>query len=317
MRSGGGRSGKPAAADAEGHRRGHHHRVRPRPSSRSCRRSPRWAATTRRRWPRRAAHPRADAPRRPRRHRGGLPAAGGVHAGRAAPGGGWEVLPRFEPKQRRDDVPGVRWRSDGAARPPSAPRRPTRCPVPPRCLGRAGVRLLSSRGARLTTELYVMGCEYIPLGLGGGRHPGGGRQPRAGVWRTSARRCSASSSPPRPGGTPAEAGRWAGRDGPRAAAGGGGAGGRHRDGGGRLSLFSQGQPPPRVLAGVQEDRRQPRPGRGFTVAPPKPAARRPPPAPRRPRPPRGFTLKGSSSANVPVEAGAGALAAPPSCWRWR
>lgn len=81
----------------------------------------------------------------------------GVRLGRV------EVLPRFKPQQRRANVPGVVTvmvlpQKDGTSAPAPRPDRP---------LLEAVHRHLDTRRA-LTTELYVIGCEYIALGLGVG-----------------------------------------------------------------------------------------------------------------------------------------------------
>ncbi len=81
----------------------------------------------------------------------------GVRLGRV------EVLPRFKPQQRRPNVPGVVTvmvlpHKDGTSAP--APR-------PDRHVLEAVHRQLDERRA-LTTELYVIGCEYIALGIGVG-----------------------------------------------------------------------------------------------------------------------------------------------------
>ena len=74
-----------------------------------------------------------------------------------------EVMPRFKPQQRRANVPGVVTvmvlpHKDGTSAP--APR-------PDRNVLEAVHRHLDERRA-LTTELYVIGCEYIALGVGVG-----------------------------------------------------------------------------------------------------------------------------------------------------
>jgi conserved hypothetical protein, phage tail-like region len=81
----------------------------------------------------------------------------GVQLGRV------EVLPRFKPQQRRANVPGVVTvmvlpQKDGTSAPAPRPDRP---------LLEAVHGHLDTRRA-LTTELYVIGCEYIALGLGVG-----------------------------------------------------------------------------------------------------------------------------------------------------
>ena len=81
----------------------------------------------------------------------------GVRLGRV------EVMPRFKPQQRRSNVPGVVTvmvlpHKDGTSAP--APR-------PDRHVLEAVHHHLDERRA-LTTELYVIGCEYIALGVGVG-----------------------------------------------------------------------------------------------------------------------------------------------------
>jgi predicted phage baseplate assembly protein len=81
----------------------------------------------------------------------------GVRLGRV------EVLPRFKPQQRRANVPGVVTvmvlpQKEGTSAPAPRPDRP---------LLEAVHRHLDTRRA-LTTELYVIGCEYVALGLGVG-----------------------------------------------------------------------------------------------------------------------------------------------------
>lgn len=71
-----------------------------------------------------------------------------------------EVLPRFKPQQRRDDVPGVTTvmvlpRKDGTSAPDPRPDRP---------LLETVYAYLDQRRT-LGTELYVIGCEYVPLAL--------------------------------------------------------------------------------------------------------------------------------------------------------
>ncbi|HEX6036939.1 putative baseplate assembly protein [Longimicrobium sp.] len=80
--------------------------------------------------------------------------APGVRAGRV------EVLPRFKPQQRRDDVPGVVSvmvlpRKELRQAPNPRPDRPF--------LERVHAHLDAVRP--VTTELYVIGAEYVPLGL--------------------------------------------------------------------------------------------------------------------------------------------------------
>ena len=79
----------------------------------------------------------------------------GVRMGRV------ELLPRFKPHQRRSEVPGIVTVMtlpgvDGTA--PPAPR-------PDRPFLEAVHAWLDARRP-LATELYVIGCEYIPLGIG-------------------------------------------------------------------------------------------------------------------------------------------------------
>lgn len=81
-------------------------------------------------------------------------AAPGVRAGRV------EVLPRFKPHQRRDEVPGVVSvmvlpRKELRQAPNPRPDRPF--------LERVHAHLDAARP--VTTELYVIGAEYVPLGL--------------------------------------------------------------------------------------------------------------------------------------------------------
>jgi predicted phage baseplate assembly protein len=83
--------------------------------------------------------------------------APGVRAGRV------EVLPRFKPHQRRDDVPGVVSvmvlpRKELRQAPNPRPDRPF--------LERVHAHLDELRP--VTTELYVIGAEYVPLGLAAG-----------------------------------------------------------------------------------------------------------------------------------------------------
>jgi predicted phage baseplate assembly protein len=81
----------------------------------------------------------------------------GVRVGRV------EVLPRFKPQQRRSDVPGVVTvlvlpHKEGTTAPAPRADRP---------FLEAVHRHLDERRP-LSTELYVIGCEYIPLGVGVG-----------------------------------------------------------------------------------------------------------------------------------------------------
>ncbi|QDE84165.1 putative baseplate assembly protein [Myxococcus xanthus] len=81
----------------------------------------------------------------------------GVQLGRV------EVLPRFEPRRRRDGVPGV----VSVMVLPTATRLEPPYPRADRPLLEAVHAYLDARRP-LTTELYVIGCEYVPLGLGVG-----------------------------------------------------------------------------------------------------------------------------------------------------
>jgi hypothetical protein len=74
-----------------------------------------------------------------------------------------EVLPRFKPHQRRFDVPGV---VSVVALPQKELRQPPN-PRPDRPFIEA-IHAHLDRRRLLGTELYVIGCEYIPLGLGVG-----------------------------------------------------------------------------------------------------------------------------------------------------
>ena len=81
-------------------------------------------------------------------------AARGVRLGRV------EVLPRFKPQQRRENVPGVVSvmvlpQREGYEPPYPRPDRPT--------LETVHAHLFERRP--LGTELYVIGCEYVPIGL--------------------------------------------------------------------------------------------------------------------------------------------------------
>ena len=78
----------------------------------------------------------------------------GVRLGRV------EVLPRFKPHQRRSDVPGVVSVMTLPFR--SVSRAPN--PRPDRPLIERVHAYLNSRRP-LTTELYVIGCEYVPIAL--------------------------------------------------------------------------------------------------------------------------------------------------------
>lgn len=81
----------------------------------------------------------------------------GVRLGRV------DVMPRFKPQHRRPDVPGVVSvmvlpRRDGFAAPAPRPDRPM--------LEAVHAHLDARRP--LATELYVISCEYVPLGIGAG-----------------------------------------------------------------------------------------------------------------------------------------------------
>ncbi len=80
--------------------------------------------------------------------------APGIDVGRV------EVLPRFKPQDRRFDVPGV----VSVMALPNAPLAPAPNPRPDRPLIERLYNYLSAR-TPLATELYVIGCEYVPLGL--------------------------------------------------------------------------------------------------------------------------------------------------------
>ncbi len=71
-----------------------------------------------------------------------------------------EVLPRFKPRDRRFDVPGV-------VSVLALPRQTLSGPPNPRPDRPFIERVFSHLSARtpLSTELYVIGCEYVPLGL--------------------------------------------------------------------------------------------------------------------------------------------------------
>lgn len=103
----------------------------------------------------------------------------GVQLGRV------EVLPRFKPQQRRFDVPGVVsvmiWPFKAE---PQAPN-----PRPDRPIIEAVHQQLDLRRP-LTTELYVIGCEYIALGLSVGVdiRAGFGRETTLNAVRESLRR---------------------------------------------------------------------------------------------------------------------------------
>lgn len=78
----------------------------------------------------------------------------GVHAGRI------EVLPHFKPQQRRQNVPGV----VSVMALPFKPAAGAPNPRPDRPFIETVFNYLDRRRP-LTTELYVIGCEYIELGL--------------------------------------------------------------------------------------------------------------------------------------------------------
>ena len=77
-----------------------------------------------------------------------------------------EVLPRFKPRERRPGVPGVVsvmvLPARAPARPGSTPDAPN--PRPDRPFIERVHAWLSAR-TPLATELYVIGCEYVPLGV--------------------------------------------------------------------------------------------------------------------------------------------------------
>jgi hypothetical protein len=81
----------------------------------------------------------------------------GAHPGRV------EVLPKFKPHQRRENVPGV---VSVMVLPPSSTFRAPN-PRPDRPFLEAVHAHLDARRP-LATELYVIGCEYVPLGLATG-----------------------------------------------------------------------------------------------------------------------------------------------------
>ncbi|HEU4390463.1 MAG TPA: putative baseplate assembly protein, partial [Blastocatellia bacterium] len=78
----------------------------------------------------------------------------GVRAGRV------EVMPRFKPQQRRNDVPGVITVMALPFKPQALPPNPR----PDRPFIEAVHTQLSERRP-VATELYVIGCEYVALGL--------------------------------------------------------------------------------------------------------------------------------------------------------
>jgi hypothetical protein len=71
-----------------------------------------------------------------------------------------EVLPRFKPRDRRFDIPGV---VSVMALPPQALSRAPN-PRPDRPFIERLHAYLAARSP-LATELYVIGCEYVPLGV--------------------------------------------------------------------------------------------------------------------------------------------------------
>ena len=75
------------------------------------------------------------------------------------------MLPRFKPRDRRFDVPGV---VSVMALPAAAAWRRAPNPRPDRPFIERLHAYLAAR-APLATELYVIGCEYVPLGAGGRR----------------------------------------------------------------------------------------------------------------------------------------------------
>jgi hypothetical protein len=81
----------------------------------------------------------------------------GVRLGRV------EVLPRFKPQQRRSNVPGVVSVMVLPFKPLTLPPNPR----PDRPIIEAVHGYLNARRP-LTTELYVVGCEYIPVGISAG-----------------------------------------------------------------------------------------------------------------------------------------------------
>lgn len=81
----------------------------------------------------------------------------GVRLGRV------EVLPRFKPQQRRSNVPGVVSVMVLPFKPLALPPNPR----PDRPIIEAVHNYLSARRP-LTTELYVIGCEYIPVAISAG-----------------------------------------------------------------------------------------------------------------------------------------------------
>ncbi len=123
----------------------------------------------------------------------------GVQLGRV------EVLPRFEPRRRRDGVPGV----VSVMVLPTATRLEAPYPRADRPLLEAVHAYLDARRP-LTTELYVMGCEYVPLGLGVGItvREGFGRETVVQAVRQAVRRFLF----PLPAGGPTGAGWPLGRD---------------------------------------------------------------------------------------------------------
>ncbi|HVE86033.1 MAG TPA: putative baseplate assembly protein [Myxococcales bacterium] len=208
----------------------------------------------------------------------------GVQLGRV------EVLPRFEPKQRRDDVPGV----VSVMVLPAATRPAAPYPRPDRPLLEAVHGYLDPRRP-LTTELYVMGCEYIPLGLGVGvtLREGSNRELVMEGVRQALQRFLFPTPPGGPTGTGWPLGRdvmdrellvaVAQVDGVSTVAG--------------ISLFTRGTAT-RVLSGSKKFGTSHDLAR-FTVVPPKPPPP-PPPGAAPHAPPPWISLKGSS-ATIPVE----------------
>ncbi len=71
-----------------------------------------------------------------------------------------EVLPRFKPQDRRSNVPGV----VSVMGLPAVPLQPAPNPRPDRPFIERLHAYLSVR-TPLATELYVIGCDYVPLGI--------------------------------------------------------------------------------------------------------------------------------------------------------
>jgi hypothetical protein len=95
--------------------------------------------------------------------------APGVRVGRV------EILPRFKPQQRRSEVPGVVSVMVLPYQPPAEPP----CPRTDRLLIEAVYAHLDARRP-IGTELYVIGCEYVPLALSVGVIIGDGLAPTFG-----------------------------------------------------------------------------------------------------------------------------------------